>query len=183
VSVLVQTLPADDVALVAQIDRSEEVAVEYFVAAGQLRTREPTMVAVPSWDHDGSGPHSVAAHEQFCARVVTAGGHLLGAYGADGFLGLAVVQPDFEPRLAWLAFLHVSREHRRLGAATALWNRAVDLGRLAGDDEIYVSATPTGSAVGFYLGRGCRLAVPPHPRLYAEEPDDIHLVCPITSGS
>ena len=154
---------------------------EYLVEDGQLRTREPTIPAVPGWDPDGSGPHSVAAHEQFCARVLTAGGQLLGAYAADVFLGLAIVQPDFEPRLAWLAFLHVSRQHRRSGAATALWNRAVEIGRLAGDQEMYVSATPTGSAVGFYLGRGCRLAVPPHRRLYEDEPDDIHLVCPISS--
>jgi hypothetical protein len=44
---------------------------------------------------------------------------------------------------------------------------------------MYVSATPTGSAVGFYLSRGCHLADPPHPALLASEPDDIHLVCPL----
>jgi hypothetical protein len=44
---------------------------------------------------------------------------------------------------------------------------------------MYVSATPTGSAVGFYLGRGCRLADPVHPDLFAQEPEDIHLVCPL----
>jgi hypothetical protein len=30
--------------------------------------------------------------------------------------------------------------------------------------------------VGFYLRQGCRLADPVHPALYADEPDDIHLV-------
>lgn len=35
------------------------------------------------------------------------------------------------------------------------------------------------SAVGFYLGRGCRLADPVHPALFAMEPDDIHLACPL----
>jgi len=42
---------------------------------------------------------------------------------------------------------------------------------------MYVSATPTGSAVGFYLSRGCELADPPHAELFALEPEDIHLVC------
>jgi hypothetical protein len=39
-----------------------------------------------------------------------------------------------------------------------------------------VSATSTGSAVGFYLSRGCRLADPVHPKLFELEPVDIHLV-------
>lgn len=43
-------------------------------------------------------------------------------------------------------------------------------------DVQYVSATPTGSAVGFYLGQGCRLADPGHSALFADEPEDIHLV-------
>jgi len=47
----------------------------------------------------------------------------------------------------------------------------------AGAESMYVSAVPTGSAVEFYLSRGCELANPVHPALYAEEPDDIHLVC------
>ena len=49
----------------------------------------------------------------------------------------------------------------------------------AGARSLYVSATPTGSAVGFSLGRGCRLADPVHPELFTDEPEDIHLVCPL----
>jgi ribosomal protein S18 acetylase RimI-like enzyme len=79
--------------------------------------------------------------------------------------------------MAWLTFLHVSRPHRRRGAATALWGEATSLARAAGRSQLYVSATPTGSAVGFYLRQGCRLADPVHPALWAAEPDDIHLVC------
>ena len=92
-------------------------------------------------------------------------------------MGLATVHPTFEPGLAWLATLHVSRPHRRSGAASALWDAGVALAREAGARSLYVSATPTGSAVGFYLGRGCRLADPVHPGLFAREPEDIHLTC------
>jgi predicted N-acetyltransferase YhbS len=91
-------------------------------------------------------------------------------------MGLAVIIPAFEPPLAQLSWLHVSRPHRRRGAASALWQRAVELSRAAGATAMYVSATPTSSAVGFYLQQGCRLADPPHPDLFALEPDDIHLV-------
>ena len=104
---------------------------------------------------------------------------LLGTFAEEHVAGLAVVDPEFEPRSAWLAFLHVSRPYRRRGAARALWAAAVDIARAAGAESLYVSATPTGSALGFYLGQGCRLADPVHPTLFAAEPDDIHLVCPI----
>jgi len=61
--------------------------------------------------------------------------------------------------------------------ASALWDAAVEVAMAAGAESMYVSAVPTGSAVEFYLSRGCELANPVHPALYAEEPDDIHLVC------
>ena len=82
------------------------------------------------------------------------GGHLLGAYMGDDLAGLAVVEPSFEPPLAVLSFLHVSRPYRRTGAGTALWTKAVEMATAASATRFYVSATPTGSAVNFYLGRG-----------------------------
>ncbi len=48
--------------------------------------------------------------------------------------------------------------------------------RDAGAEAMYVSAVPTGSAVGFYLSKGCALADPVHPELFAAEPADVHLV-------
>jgi GNAT superfamily N-acetyltransferase len=176
----VERLSAGDVSLVATIDRSEHVEVQYAVLDGQM-TEQPVVVAdVPAWDLTGSGPFSVASKRDFCASVIARGGVLLGAFDEEHTLGLAVVDPSFESQLAWLAFLHVSRPHRRRGAARALWEAAADLARAAGATSMYVSATPTGSAVGFYLSRGCRLADPVHPELFAAEPEDIHLVCSLT---
>jgi len=108
--------------------------------------------------------------------VVERGAVLLGAFIDDELVGAAIVDPTFEPGLAWLAFLHVSRPQRRQRVASRLWESAVERARRAGAATLYVSATPTGSAVGFYLQQGCTLARPPHPNLYAMEPDDIHLV-------
>lgn len=101
---------------------------------------------------------------------------VLGAFESDTLLGLAVVDPSFEPRMGWLAFLYVTAPARRRGAATALWAAATGLARAAGAQRLYVSATPTGAAVGFYLRQGCQPADPVHPVLWAEEPEDIHLV-------
>jgi GNAT superfamily N-acetyltransferase len=175
--VKVRRLSADDVGLVASIDRAEHVDVEYRVVDGALQQVPATIPDIPAWDPVGSGPHSVAAHVAFCESVVARGGILLGAFDGDRTAGLAIVDPDFEPRRAWLASLHVSRPFRRKGAAQALWNVAADLAVASGAESMYVSATPTESAVGFYLKQGCRLARPVHPGLFAAEPDDIHLVC------
>jgi GNAT superfamily N-acetyltransferase len=173
----VKRLGADDVTLVAAIDRSEHVDVEYAVIDGVLTERAVTMAEIPSWDITGSGEFSVAAYVDFCAARIAEGGVLLGAFADERPAGLAIVHPSFEPPMAWLSFLHVNRPDRRRGAAGALWNAAVRVARQCGAASMYVSATPTGSAVGFYLSRGCRLADPVHPDLFAHEPDDIHFVC------
>src|SRR5262245_361736 len=140
------------------------------------------MEDVPPWDPSGSGPHSVAEMIEFCSSAVRNGGLLLGVFEGDALAGLAIVQAQFEPRLAWLALLHVSRPYRRRGGAQLLWNEAIDIAMTEGAETIYVSATPTASAVGFYLRQGCELASPVHPELFAAEPDDIHLVCSLASA-
>lgn len=166
--------------LVASIDRSEHVDVQYRLEHGRLVEAPVVMADIPTWDPDGSGEHSAASQIAFCASVVADGAALLGAFDDNGgLMGLATVHPTFGPGLAWLATLHVSRARRRRGAASELWDAAVTLAREAGARTLYVSATPTGSAVGFYLGRGCLLADPVHPELFAHEPDDIHLVYPL----
>ena len=172
-------LEADCLTMIAMIDRSEHVDVEYAVVEGSLTERPVTVVEIPPWDRTGTGPHSVAAHIEFCRPLVASGAVLLGAFAEQQPIGLAVVDPTFEPELAWLAWLHVTRTHRRRGVGQALWNAATDVARLGKARSIYVSATPTGSAVGFYLRQGCRLADPAHPVLVAKEPDDIHLLCPL----
>jgi GNAT superfamily N-acetyltransferase len=177
----VKRLVPRDVSLIATIDRSEHVDVEYAMIDGRLTERPVSMSEIPPWDPIGHGPHSVADKIGFCASVIAAGAVLLGAFDNALPLGFAVVDPAFESKLAWLAFLHVSRPHRRRGAAHALWRAAVDLAHAAGAEAMYVSATPTGSAVGFYLRQGCRLADPVHPALFSKEPDDIHLVCSLAS--
>src|SRR5690349_13896908 len=119
----IRRLEATDVALVAKIDRSEHVEVQYRVEGNRLVEAPVRMADIPPWEPEGSGDNSVASHMAFYASVVAGGASLFGAFDDEGeVMGLASVQPTFEPGLAWLATLHVSRDHRRRGAATALWN-------------------------------------------------------------
>jgi ribosomal protein S18 acetylase RimI-like enzyme len=173
----VRPLRADEVSRVGELDRSEHVDLEYRVVGGQLQQAPAAMRDIPAWDPTGSGPHSVAAEIEFCRSAVSRGGLLLGALDADRTAGLAIVDPTFEPPMAWLAFLHVSRPYRGRGVAQALWDAAAHLAVERGAESIYVSATPTESAIGFYLRQGCQLARPVHADLFAAEPEDIHLIC------
>ncbi|MDH5373505.1 MAG: GNAT family N-acetyltransferase [Acidimicrobiia bacterium] len=173
----IRRLEASDINLIGEIDRSEHIDRLYEIIDGRLVDREVDL-DVPAWSRDGSGDHSVAQLIEQWAPIVADGAMLLGAFEGDKFLGLAVVDGGFEPNLAWLGLLHVSHRYRRCGVATALWNAAEQIAREAGATSMYVSATPSGSAVGFYLGRGGRLADPPHPALFAVEPEDIHFICP-----
>jgi GNAT superfamily N-acetyltransferase len=172
VTIRIERLRAEDVALLARIDRSEHVDIQYAMRDGKLVEVPVVMADIPPWDAD-----RVAAQLAFATPIVEAGGVLFGAFDGDDLAGIAIVDPDFEPPMAWFASLHVSRSFRRRGAATALWRACADIARDAGATTMYVSATETGSAVGFYFSQGCRLADPVHPGLFEHEPDDIHLVC------
>jgi len=174
----IRQLSPDEILLIGDIDRSEHVSALYTVEDQQL-VRRTADIDVPQWRQDDRSDHSVGGLVDHFRPIVADGANLLGAHDEEVLLGLAIVDTDFEPALAWLALLHVGRPHRRRGVASALWTAAEQVALEAGAEAMYVSATPSDSAVGFYLSRGCRLADPPHPDLLAEEPEDIHFVCPI----
>jgi GNAT superfamily N-acetyltransferase len=174
--------PAELRDVIRSIDRSEHVEGEYAVIEGRLVERPVSMSDIPPLDPVGDGPHSVTAKVQFCVSVVDEhAGVVLGAFDGERVAGVAVVAPSFEPPLAWFAYLDVNRADRRRGVASALWAACDDLARDAGARAMYVSATPTASAVGFYRRQGCRLAAPVHPVLFEHEPDDIHLIGTIST--
>jgi ribosomal protein S18 acetylase RimI-like enzyme len=172
---VVEALKPDQVGLIAQIDRTEHIGTLYEVEAGEL-TAQVADIHVPRWFSDGAGPHSVQSYIDDLTPIVQRGATLLGVFDHDQLAGIAIIEERFEADMAWLVFLHVSNGYRRHGIGTALWTEAVARARNAGATSMYVSATPSESAVGFYLDRGCELVPRPHPLLYAEEPEDIHLI-------
>ena len=161
--------------LLGGIDRAEHVDVQYGVVGGRLVTGPVKMAEVPSW-RDDDGPHSVGRLTRFSVGMAERGGVTLVAHDGPSVAGIVIVVPEFEPPLAWLTLLHVSRPYRRQGVASALHRTAESASSASGATSMYVSASPTGSAVGFYLSRGYELAAPPHPALFELEPEDIHLV-------
>ena len=145
----VRSLGLDDVGLIAGIDRSERIEVEFTVRNSQLVQRPVSMIDVPAWDLVGEGPHSVAAQVGFCEPLVARGAAFLGAFDGGDLLGVALVDTSFEPSAAWLAFLYVSRPYRRRGVASALWEAAV-VGSGGGTRSIHV-------CLGYTNRLGCRV--------------------------
>jgi ribosomal protein S18 acetylase RimI-like enzyme len=112
------------------------------------------------------------------------GGVFLGAFDGDVLAGVGVLGGRFlglSLNQLEVAFLHVSRAYRRRGIARRLMDELADRARRRGAEELYISATESESAVGFYLSYGCRLAERVDPELYRLEPDDIHFTLNLRS--
>ena len=171
----VRRLPHSEVTRISDIDRSERVTLAYEQVAAELRTIEVDWI-VPNWHSDSDGEHSVAEQVRGMSKVLSQGAELLGAFDGATLQGLTVLCPELEPGVAQLVFLHVTRPGRRRGIGTALMDAVAQMAQASGATQMYVSSTPSESAVGFYLSQGFAPVEEPHPELLALEPDDIHMI-------
>ena len=171
----IKELRPEEIVRIAEIDRSEHVTKGYKVKSGRL-VAEAVDWNVPRWPKEGSDDFSIQGMLKFLRPILNSGGILLGALEGDRFAGLAVLRPHLEEEIAQLAALFVSKDYRRRGIARQLTEEAIRLSRETGAHQLYVSATPSESAVGFYLSQGFKLAKRVHPELYELEPEDIHLI-------
>ena len=112
----------------------------------------------------------IVSHGQMATELLSA---------AETIVGIASLRYRLTDTTAQLVSLHVSRQARRQGVATRLTDEIVRLARGRGLQELYVSATPSESAVGFYLRQGFRPTAHVNRALYALEPEDIHMVRPL----
>jgi len=160
---------------VAEIDRTERIDARYEQHGAQLVVRHGNWSA-SAWDADGHGEHSVAAHVHALEHYVDAGGIELGAFAGARLVGIGVVVPHLRPRLARLAFLHVSAPLRATGVGSRLSEQLEQLALTAGDTDMVVTATPTENTVRFYLGRGFQPMAEPLAELFELEPEDVHML-------
>jgi GNAT superfamily N-acetyltransferase len=138
---------------VVEIDRGERIEVLYDQHGAELVARHGNWSA-SAWDADGHGEHSVEAQVYTLEHYVDAGGIALGAFASGRLVGIGVVVPHLRPRIAQLAFLHVSAPLRATGIGSRLSEQLEQIARTAGDSDMVVSATPSENTVRFYLGRG-----------------------------
>ncbi len=167
-------LRRDLIEKVREMDRTELIERIYYVEEGALVLRQERydMHAWPPGDLEGITASLYACHDR--------GGWLAGLFDDGRLVGIAAVDNrPLGPALdqLQLLFLHVSNGYRDQGQGTRLFEAARAAARGWGARTLYVSATPSEHTVTFYLARGCRLNPQPDPELFAQEPEDVHLLC------
>jgi GNAT superfamily N-acetyltransferase len=153
----------------AEIDVAEEGEVNYRVADGRLESH-PRRHRRPRFSMEDWRPLVVEWR-----AMLAEGGTAFGAFRDTRLVGIAIVRFRLSEDMSQLAALYVDRDDRRMGIAGALVETAENAARATGAQRMYVSATPSDSAVPFYLGKGYAPVAEPHPELFALEPDDIHM--------
>ncbi|RLT38309.1 MAG: GNAT family N-acetyltransferase [Chloroflexi bacterium] len=177
--ITLRNLHLDELGRIGEIDRSEPVTLVYRVDDGVL-VSEAIDSEAERWSAE-----RVAGYVRDLVRVLESGGLCFGAENSAeggrlaGVASLGAERVETRPSMLELKFMHVSRPYRRHGVAGRLLERVESEARRRGAEGLYISATPTASAVGFYLSRGATLLVPPDPALLAAEPEDIHLGLPL----
>ncbi|MHB1295014.1 MAG: GNAT family N-acetyltransferase [Anaerolineae bacterium] len=164
----------------AEIDRTEEVHALYRWVDGRL-LHDAVQLSVPTWDEEG-----IRTRIGRLERVVREGGVAFGAFaeeqepgGPDRLVAIAVLSGGFLPDkrgLLELVQLHVSNGYRRRGIASALMIEVLRTARARGAQGLYISASETDSAQGFYASLGARPTDRVDPERFAHEPTDIHMV-------
>lgn len=172
VTPVLREMAVHELGRLVEIDVSEHGTVVYTFAGGQLSTTHETWYRPPwtaqSW-----------REESWITVLGVKGIRILGAFDSERLAGMAVLRPQLTENMAQLAALFVSRDNRRRGIARMLLDQVCRLAREQGHDRLYVSATPSESAVGFYLSQGFQPTEQVHPELYALEPEDIHMIKPL----
>ena len=169
----IRQLKATEVGRLAEIDRTEHVTLGYVYRDGKLE-QEKVDWRVPRWPREGSW--GIEARIEGLMRILEEGGVMVGAFDGDLLVGIAGLRYDLTDTMAQLTTLFVSNGYRRQGIAAALAVEIIGLAREAGAQELYVSAMPSESAVGFYRSQGFRLAEKVNEELFALEPEDIHMI-------
>lgn len=157
------------------MDRSERVTTGYVFRNGVLEAQVVDW-DVPRWSDDPSSGFSAHSRIEGWRAVLDRGGVLFGALDGERLAGFAVLLPELSQGMAQLAALFVDRSYRRCGIATRLVEEVQRRARETGARRLYVSAIPSGSAVGFYLKLGFKPTAEVNEELFALEPDDIHMI-------
>jgi predicted N-acetyltransferase YhbS len=170
--VRLKELERHEIGAVWSIDRAE-VIDEIYRREGDELVCKPEHHDVKGWP-----PGEKERYGPILLDCFDHGGTFYGAFADDTLVGATVLESRFigrEKDQLQLKFLHVSRRHRRAGLGSLLFTKAVARARELGARRLYISATPSGNTIRFYLRRGCRATGDVDAALFELEPEDIHL--------
>jgi predicted N-acetyltransferase YhbS len=165
-------LRRNEIHLIWQIDRREVIENVYYLREGKL-VLEPEHYDMLGWP-----PGEAQSYTPLLLNCYDRGGMFWGAFENDKLVGVSILESKFigfQHDTLQLKFLHVSRDCRKRGLGTELFNIALEKAKELGAKKLYISATPSENTVNYYSRLGCVLATEINPELFALEPEDIHL--------
>ena len=153
---------------ILEVDVSEHGEFIYLWQDGKLVT-QPLI-----WDRP---PRTAETWQENWASVLSLPGvKAWGAFKGDVMVGIIVYRRHLTEDMAQLDALFVDKNHRKQGIAAHLTKLLEEQAIADGHKRLYVSATESKSAVGFYTSQGFVPTQDAHPQLYALEPNDIHMI-------
>lgn len=170
----VRPLRLDELGSVAGIDVTEDGDVVLEQHGRTVSSRAET------WHRPPRASETWGRFEATWRTFVPERGLALGAFDGERLVGIATLRRAVRPGVDQLEALFVDRGHRRRGVADALVARIEAAARAGGARRLYVSATPSESAVGFYHSRGFEPTSEPIPELFELEPEDVHMLLDLT---
>jgi predicted N-acetyltransferase YhbS len=168
----IRLLQRGEIPAIWQIDRREIVENTYSLEGGKL-VLKPDYFDIGGWP-----PGEAELYTPILLDCYDRGGTFWGAFEDDLLIGVAILDSKLigtQRDTLQLKFLHVSRDYRKRGIASALFRLAVEKAKALGARKLYISATPSESTINYYTRLGCVLATEIDPELFALEPEDIHL--------
>ncbi len=168
----IRLLQRTEIPLIWHIDRREVIENVYYLREGKL------ILEPEHYDMQGWPPGEAENYTPLLLDCYDRGGMFWGAFENDKLVGVSILESKFIGSgrdMLQLKFLHVSRDCRKQGLGTQLFNIAVQKARELGAKKLYISATPSENTVNYYSRLGCVLATELDPELFALEPEDIHL--------
>ncbi len=165
-----------EIARLWDIDRREVIDNIYYFENGGL------VLKPEHYDMQGWPRGEAELYTPILLDCFDRGGWFHGLFDGDLLVAAAVLDIKFiGPRkdLLQLKALHVSCAYRGRGLGRQLFELARSKARALGAKGLYISATPSEHTVHFYMRLGSILTPTPDPDLFALEPEDIHLECPV----
>ncbi len=169
-------LTRSEVTRLWDIDRREVIDNVYYFQDGVL------VLQPEHYDMQGWPPGEAELYTPLLLDCFDHGGWFYGLFDGEQLVAVAVLESRFigpHNDLLQLKQLHVSSAYRDQGLGRQLFLLAKSKARELGAGGLYISATPSEHTVNFYMRLGCTVTLSPDPELFALEPEDIHLECPI----
>jgi len=159
---------------IAELDRRELVESIYRFQSDKLELKKV------NWNvHEWTDSQKSKFH-QTLLDLHQRGGSIIGAFDDDNIAGIISLDHDFFGRNMEhlnLSGLWVSQPYRDQGVGRHLVSLVKQKAKTLGAKFLYVSATESKKTVEFYMSCGFQLAKEIDSKLFALEPEDIHMEC------